>query len=842
VTFVGEIDAGESRFFKPSTFWSASTAFFGHNYGSLATQGNFDLHLTANGYRNSSGTWTSLGVNSQAGASQIALGADGKIEFNTDATKNTGDSHTLTTRMTISAGGNIGIGTTTVGQFGGVDVGLTVDSGGAYSGIAVTDGATTGSLTQGYSTTYLYNQANGNMLFGTNNTERMRISSSGAVGIGNTGTPAAPLHVKVTEGSTGETDPIARFERFTTGDNAYLDITLDNSTNMVGFQSTGTSNGGFTFGGATTDYVTIASAGNVGIGGPGNAKLEVFGPLASPALGTYNNSAAIISTIAGGYGMSFSVDGTGAGYIQAQNFTSAAAYNLVLQSAGGNVGIGDPSPSNLLTLKSGSQYQGLTIKNGSGGFIGELVGFASGNDAGGLKLWEGGVVRVQLLSNGGSYLAGGNVSIGTGLTTKGRLTVEGVSPATGTNTLALLSASGSSKKSGISLYGTFVSPTADQGKRRVADITAGFSTANWGTEYLAFHVGTGASNDAQAVTTERARIDGAGRFLVGATDIAANVKAVIQASTGEEALRLTNADGGSGSVQGETYLGFHIWPSNSATGYVHSPVQIGIVETSVADYDAHLVFKTRNSDADVAPTERMRITDSGNVGINATGNTGKLIVKGGGAYSRGIYIKSDDSTNNWARLDLRNVNAGHDLILFQDQSGNAALRNDSSSGSKNLSLVAGNSVAGVLKFETKVGTTAMRIDASGYVTIAGLVTQTSSSSANVVCNNSTGTLFRSTSSRRYKENIVDAEFGLSELLVLRPVNYNSISDDDGNTLFSGLIAEEVHEAGLTTFVSYDDQDRPDALHYASMVSLCIKAIQEQQAMIETLQAQVTALE
>ena len=88
--------------------------------------------------------------------------------------------------MRINASGNVGIGTTTVGQFGGVNVGLTVDGGGAYSGIAVTDGATTGSLTQGYSTTYLYNQANGNMLFGTNNTERMRIDAYGNLLVGKT--------------------------------------------------------------------------------------------------------------------------------------------------------------------------------------------------------------------------------------------------------------------------------------------------------------------------------------------------------------------------------------------------------------------------------------------------------------------------------------------------------------------------------------------------------------------------------------------------------------------------------------------------------------------------------
>jgi hypothetical protein len=82
-------------------------------------------------------------------------------------------------RMRIDASGNVGIGTTTVGQFASTNVGLTVDSGNAYSGIAMTDGATTSTLAQGYSTTYLYNQANGSMLFGTNNTERMRITSAG---------------------------------------------------------------------------------------------------------------------------------------------------------------------------------------------------------------------------------------------------------------------------------------------------------------------------------------------------------------------------------------------------------------------------------------------------------------------------------------------------------------------------------------------------------------------------------------------------------------------------------------------------------------------------------------
>jgi len=105
--------------------------------------------------------------------------------------------------------------------------------------------------------------------------------------------------------------------------------------------------------------------------------------------------------------------------------------------------------------------------------------------------------------------------------------------------------------------------------------------------------------------------------------------------------------------------------------------------------------------------------------------------------------------------------------------------------------------------------------------------------------NSSGRFFRSTSSQRYKNTIQDATHGLTELLTLRPVTYKG--NNDGDTVFGGLIAEEVHDAGLTEFVQYNDEDEPDALAYGNMVSLCIKAIQEQQATIESQAAAITDL-
>ena len=105
---------------------------------------------------------------------------------------------------------------------------------------------------------------------------------------------------------------------------------------------------------------------------------------------------------------------------------------------------------------------------------------------------------------------------------------------------------------------------------------------------------------------------------------------------------------------------------------------------------------------------------------------------------------------------------------------------------------------------------------------------------------SNGELLRSTSSRRYKNTISDATHGLAELLALRPVTYKG--NNDGDTIFGGLIAEEVHDAGLTEFVEYDDEGRPDALAYGNMVSLCIKAIQELKTELYAAKARIATLE
>jgi hypothetical protein len=138
------------------------------------------------------------------------------------------------------------------------------------------------------------------------------------------------------------------------------------------------------------------------------------------------------------------------------------------------------------------------------------------------------------------------------------------------------------------------------------------------------------------------------------------------------------------------------------------------------------------------------------------------------------------------------------------------------------------------------GNPRMRMNGSGLF-CSEVYSVTGAASANVYVDSS-GNLYRATSSLKYKTDIQNAEHGLAELLQLRSVTYKSKKESESNVKFGGLIAEEVHDAGLTEFVQYAPDGTPDALAYGNMVSLCIKAIQEQQETITALEARIAALE
>jgi len=88
-----------------------------------------------------------------------------------------------------------------------------------------------------------------------------------------------------------------------------------------------------------------------------------------------------------------------------------------------------------------------------------------------------------------------------------------------------------------------------------------------------------------------------------------------------------------------------------------------------------------------------------------------------------------------------------------------------------------------------------------------------------------------TSSARFKENIRDSEYGLAEVLQLQSRQYEFIADGQPDI---GLIAEEVNPI-IPELVGKDDQDRPTSVAYDRFVSVLVKAIQELEARIATLE-------
>jgi hypothetical protein len=123
--------------------------------------------------------------------------------------------------------------------------------------------------------------------------------------------------------------------------------------------------------------------------------------------------------------------------------------------------------------------------------------------------------------------------------------------------------------------------------------------------------------------------------------------------------------------------------------------------------------------------------------------------------------------------------------------------------------------------------------------IRGIANSSTGSAANVYIDTQ-GRLFKSTSSLKYKQNIREYNRSISELMQMRPVLFQSKGDDSGRD-FAGFIAEEIDELGMTEFVDYDEEGKPDALNYANMTALLVKTIQEQQKQIQDQQKQIESL-
>jgi hypothetical protein len=226
-----------------------------------------------------------------------------------------------------------------------------------------------------------------------------------------------------------------------------------------------------------------------------------------------------------------------------------------------------------------------------------------------------------------------------------------------------------------------------------------------------------------------------------------------------------------------------------------------------------LLFHTAQNGGASLPAERMRITYTGNLGVGTTSPNEKIVSSGAIRALGATTTNEAGTTISWSGTTSAFESRGPDTSTR----GIIELYHAASNGS--------------------LGQTALQIISSGHLLSPPTYNNTSGGPANVGVA-SDGAFYRSTSSLKYKRDVQDATHGLTELMALRPVTYKGKAQSDGDTVYGGLIAEEVHDAGLTEFVQYAEDGSPDALAYANMVSLCIKAVQELKAEVDSLRAQL----
>jgi len=242
------------------------------------------------------------------------------------------------------------------------------------------------------------------------------------------------------------------------------------------------------------------------------------------------------------------------------------------------------------------------------------------------------------------------------------------------------------------------------------------------------------------------------------------------------------------------------------------------------------------------------VTTSGTAAINVSGSTASRIQFGVGSTRYGLIYQ--DSTNfmqigTTTALPISFIINGSEAMRI-DSSGNLLVGATATSGGAKLYVKgsgAANAAARFYNADLTDSNFTLYVDkpsattTTSQVFIGFTVNAQGTGSGQINANGASQAAFGSFSDARLKENIVDLTPQLSNLMALRPVEFDY---KDGSGHQTGFVAQEMQQ--VYSDAVGEQNGYLTVSGYGKTEARLIKAIQEQQALIESLTTRLTALE
>ena len=247
------------------------------------------------------------------------------------------------------------------------------------------------------------------------------------------------------------------------------------------------------------------------------------------------------------------------------------------------------------------------------------------------------------------------------------------------------------------------------------------------------------------------------------------------------------------------------------------------------------------SQDDTTLDEAMRINSAGNVGVGTSSPSGNLHIVSAGdglVLSRSGYDTYSLQHSTGVGMSIFNVTDSRNEMHFKGDANNTVLIGGTTDNINSLDGI-------MFRKSGNRGQMFCSGDASTIDETYFVYDNTNSEYEFFVSYH--GTVYYRTlsqlSDERKKDNIADITLGLDAIKELRPVSFDWKNSKGNNQL--GFIAQEVETTSLKQLVgTYKDENIEDckSLNKDGMIPVLVKAIQEQQTIIDDLKSRIEKLE